>query len=196
EASQEAAKADIDLKSALVRVAEKDRDRAAAAADFARLTAPFDGVIVKRAVDPGMFVQNATTSNTEPLVTLARTDLVTVVMKLPESAAPYISLDTDVEVTFLDRPDLKVHGKVTRFSPVIEGLDKNMHVEVDVFNGTRAEFEQFLAQTYAECIAPIGPRPGLGVAAAVLAAERHRRLFHKGVSEGTAVCPDLPTGTG
>ena len=195
EATFEAARTDIDLKAALVRVAEKDRDRAAAMADFARLTAPFDGVIVKRAADPGMFVQNATTSNTEPLVTLARTDLVTVVMKLPESAAPYISLDTDVEVTFLDRPDLKVHGKVTRFSPVIEGQDKNMRVEVDVFNGTRAEFGEFLAKTYAECIAPLGPRSGLGVAAAVLAAERHRRLFHKGVSENTAVCPEVPTGT-
>jgi multidrug resistance efflux pump len=195
EASLEAAGADIDLKSALVRVAERDRDRAVAMADFARLPAPFDGVIVKRAVDPGMFVQNATTSATEPLVTLARIDLVTVAMKLPDVAAPYISLDTDVEVTFLDRPDLKVHGKVTRFAPAIDGQDKTMRVEVDVFNGTRAEFEQFLAQTFAEAMAPIGPGNGLGVAAAVLAAERHRRLFHKGVSDGMAVCPDVPTGS-
>jgi multidrug resistance efflux pump len=194
EASLEAAQTDIDLKSALVRVAQKDRDRSAAMAEFARLTAPFDGVIVKRAVDPGMFVQNATSAATAPLVTLARTDLVTVVMKLPDVAAPYISLDTDVEVTFLDRPDLKVHGKVTRFSPTIDGQDKTMRVEVDVFNGNRGEFEQFLAQTYAEAMAPIGPGNGLSVAAAVLAAERHRRLFHKGVSENTAVCPDVPTG--
>jgi multidrug efflux pump subunit AcrA (membrane-fusion protein) len=151
-------------------------------------------VIVRRAVDPGMFVQNATTSATETLVTLARTDLVTVVMKLPDVAAPYISLDTDVEVTFLDRPDLKVHGKVTRFSPTIDGQDKTMRVEVDVFNGPRAEFDQFLAQTFAEAMAPIGPGNGLGVVAAVLAAERHRRLFHKGVSDGTAVCSDVSTG--
>jgi multidrug resistance efflux pump len=194
-ASLEAAKADIDLKAALVQVAAKDRDRAAAMADFARLTAPFDGVIIKRAVDPGMFVQNATTSATEPLVTLARLDLVTVVMKLPDVGAPYISADTDVEVTFLDRPDLKVHGKVTRFSPAIDGHDKTMRVEVDVFNGTRAEFDRFLAQTYAEAMAPFGPGNGLNVAAGVLAAERHRRLFHKGGAEGIAVCPDVPTGS-
>jgi multidrug efflux pump subunit AcrA (membrane-fusion protein) len=30
------------------------------------------------------------------------------------------------------------------------------------------------------------------MAAVTLAAERHRQLFHKGVSEGTAVCLDLP----
>src|SRR5262245_17067513 len=189
EASQEAARTDIDLKAALVAVAEKDRDRSAAAADFARLTAPFDGVIVKRAVDPGMFVQNATTSATEPLVTLARIDLVTVVMKLPDVAAPYISLDTDVEVTFLDRPDLKVHGKVTRFSPVIDGGDKTMRVEVDVFNGTRTEFGRFLADTCAEAIAPIGPANGLGATAAAPAAERHRRLSHTAVAEGTPRTP-------
>jgi multidrug efflux pump subunit AcrA (membrane-fusion protein) len=115
-------------------------------------------------------------------------------MKLPDVAAAYISLDTDVEVTFLDRPDLKVHGKVTRFAPAIDGQDKTMRVEVDVFNGPRAEFQEFLAQTFAEAMAPLGQGNGLGVAAAVLAAERHRRLFHKGVSEGTAVCPDVPTG--
>jgi multidrug efflux pump subunit AcrA (membrane-fusion protein) len=69
-----------------------------------------------------------------------------------------------------------------------------MRVEVDVFNGTRAEFQKFLAQTYAEAIAPIGQGTGLGMVAAVLAAERHRQLFHKGVSEGMAVCPDIPNG--
>ena len=91
EASQEAARTDTDLKAALVGVAEKDRDRTAAAADFARLTAPFDGVIVKRAVDPGMFVQNATTGASEPLVTLARIDLVTVAMKfLLEAEEPEV----------------------------------------------------------------------------------------------------------
>ena len=195
EASLEAARTDIDLKAALIRVAEKDRDRSVAMADFARLTAPFDGVIVKRVVGPGMFVQNATTSATEPLVTLARTDLVTVVMKLPDVAAPYISQDTDVEVTFLDRPDLKVRGRVTRFSPIVDGQDRTMRVEVDVFNGPRAEFEQFLAVTYAEALAPFGPGNGFGAAAAMLAADRHRRLFHKGVSEGMAVCPDVPTGS-
>ncbi|HEX3147754.1 MAG TPA: efflux RND transporter periplasmic adaptor subunit [Gemmataceae bacterium] len=194
-ASLEAAKADIDLKSALVRVAAKDRDRAAAMAEFARLTAPFDGVIVKRAVDPGMFVQNATTSATEPLVTIARLDLVTVIMKLPDVAASYISADTDVEVTFLERPELKVHGKVTRFSPAIDGHDKTMRVEVDVFNGTRAEFAKFQAQTFAEALSPFGPGNGLTTAAAVLAAERHRQMFHKGGTEGIAVCPEVPTGS-
>ncbi len=196
EASQEAAKADIQLKESLVTVAEKDRDKAAAAASFARITAPFDGVIVRRNVDPGMFVQNATNGSSEPLVTLARVDLLTVVMKLPDVAAPFISRNTDVEVTFDDLPGLTIRGKVTRYSPMIEGADRKMRVELDIFNGTRRDFQAFLAYTYAEAIAPLADTTGLGTAAAVLAAERHRQLFHKGVSEGTAVCLDGPAGPG
>lgn len=196
EASLTVARADTELKSALIAVARKDRDKAAAAAGFARIAAPFDGVVVRRNVDPGVFVQNATTGTSEPLITVARVDLVTVAMKLPDVAAPFISLDTDVEVRFDDLPGLAVRGKVTRFAPAIDGSDRTMRVEVDIFNGTRSDFQMFLANTYAEAVAPLSPGCGLGTAAAVLAAERHRALFHKGVSDGTAVCLDVPTGVG
>ena len=196
EASLEAAHADIELKESLVAVAEKDRDKAATAADFARITAPFDGVIVRRNVDPGMFVQNATSGSSEPLVTVARVDLLTVAMKLPDVAAPFISRNTDVEVTFDDLPGLMVRGKVTRYSPMIDGTDRKMRVELDIFNGTRRDFQVFLANTYAEAVAPLANGTGLGTAATILAAERHRQLFHKGVSEGTAVCMERPTGYG
>jgi multidrug efflux pump subunit AcrA (membrane-fusion protein) len=196
QATLEAARADIELKSALIEVAQKERDKAAAAAGFARIAAPFDGVIVRRNVDPGMFVQNATTGSSEPLVTIARTDLVTVVMKLPDIAAPFISRNTEVEVTFDDLPGLVVKGKVTRYSPAIDGADRTMRVELDIFNGSRSDFQAFLANTHAEAVAGLGGGTALGTAAALLAAERHRQLFHKGVSEGTAVFLDLPIGTG
>jgi multidrug efflux pump subunit AcrA (membrane-fusion protein) len=196
QASLEAAQADVKLKDSLIAVAEKDRDKAAAAAGFARIVAPFDGVIVRRNVDPGMFVQNATSGPSEPLITVARVDLVTVSMKLPDVAAPFISRNTDVEVTVDDLPGLTIRGKVTRYSPAIDGADRTMRVELDIFNGTRADFQAFLANTYAEAIAPLGGGTGLGTAAAVLAAERHRQLFRKGVSDGTAVCLDVPAGSG
>ena len=137
-----------------------------------------------------MFVQNATTSSTDPLVTLARIDLVTVVMKLPDVAAPYIGPDTDAEVIFHDRPDLKVHGKVTRFSPAIDGTDKTMRVEVDIFNGSKEEFQKLLARNFAEIVAPIATCQQGGLASTLLAAERHRRFLHKGVTQGETLFPE------
>jgi multidrug resistance efflux pump len=94
EASLEAGNADIALRERLIVVAERDRDRTQAMADYARLTAPFDGAIVKREVDLGAFVQNATSSATPPLLTVARTDIVTVVTKLPDNVAPFVTRNT------------------------------------------------------------------------------------------------------
>jgi len=196
QASLEAATADVELKGALIGVAEKDRDKAAATASFARVVAPFDGVIVRRNVDPGMFVQNASTGVSEPLVTIARLDMVTVSMKLPDVGAPFISRNTEVEASFDQLPGLTVRGKVTRYSPAIDGTDRTMRVELDIFNGTRTEFAAFLASAHGEALAPLGGGNGLGIAAGFLAAERHRQMFHKGVSDGTAVCLDMPSGTG
>ena len=195
-ATLEAARADIELKAALIEVARKDRDRAAAAAGFARITAPFDGVITRRNVDPGAFVQNATTGSAEPLMTIARVDLLTVSMKLPDVAAPYISRATDVEVTFDDLPGLTVHGKVSRFAPTIDGSDRTMRVEVDIFNGGDAEFKVFLARTVAEGLAALAAPPGIGTAAAALSVEVNRPLYHKGISDGVAVCPECLTAVG
>ena len=195
-ASLVAARADNELKAALIAVAEKDRDKAAATAGFARIRAPFDGVIVRRNVDPGMFVQNATTGASEPLVTVARIDLLTVTTKLPAEVAPYLSKDTDVEVTFDDLPGLTVHGKVTRFSPAIDGADRTVRVALDVFNGTRSDFRAFLASAQADALASLAGASPLGTVAAILAADAHQHQSHKGVSDGTAICPDSQFGTG
>jgi multidrug resistance efflux pump len=150
EASLEAARADITLKESLVRVAERDRDRTQAVADYARLTAPFDGVIVQRDVDLGAFVQNSTSSATKPLMTIERTDIVTVVTKLPDNVAPFVSRDTRVSLQLDQMPGVPLEGRVTRFSPSVLNEDRTMQVDVDLFNGGAARFGRFIGQ-YVGC---------------------------------------------
>ena len=86
----EAAAADVDLKKDQIEVARKDVERARVVADYGKVDAPFDGVVVRRAVDPASFVQNATTGVGEPLISAARIDLVTVAAKFPDTAAPFV----------------------------------------------------------------------------------------------------------
>jgi membrane fusion protein (multidrug efflux system) len=174
EASLEAAQADITLKESLVRVAERDRDRTQALADYARLTAPFDGVIVQRDVDLGAFVQNATASATKPLLTIERTDIVTVVTKLPDNVAPFVTRDTRVSLQLDQMPGVQLEGRVTRFSPSVLNEDRTMQVEVDLFNGGAARFNRFISQ-YVGCqlAAAGGANP---LQAAVLAAAGRDQL--------------------
>ena len=117
EASREAALAEVKLKEALIVVAFQDLERSRALADYARITAPFDGVITRRNIDPGAFVQNSTTAMTESLMTVARNDIVTVGMKVPDNAAPFITRNTEAEIQMDDLPGVTILGRVTRFSP-------------------------------------------------------------------------------
>ena len=131
--NSDAAKTEIDLRKAMNDVAVRDKEMAEAQLSYATISAPFDGVVVDRNTNPGDFVQNATTAQTPPLISVARVDLVTISMEVPDGFAPYVSRGADAEFRV---GDLFAHGKVTRYSPSIESKDRTMHVEVDLFNGT------------------------------------------------------------
>jgi multidrug efflux pump subunit AcrA (membrane-fusion protein) len=151
QAKFEAAHADVSLKSALVDVARKDVDRAKALLGFASITAPFDGVVTRRNVDPGAFVQNAATARAEPMLTVARTDIVTVYMKVPDNYAPYVTKDTEAVIEMGVLPGWKIRGKVTRSTPSLQTQehDRTMRVEVDLFNGSLNEYRQFVERAKA-----------------------------------------------
>ncbi len=143
-ASADAAKTQIDLQKALADVAARDKDLAEANLSYATISSPFDGVVVERNIDPGSFVQNAATAQTLPLISVARVDLVTISIEVPDGFAPYVSQGAEAEFRV---GNLFAHGKVSRYSPSIETQDRTMHVEVDLFNGTnKADYAHFVQQ--------------------------------------------------
>lgn len=190
-ASLERAKADLELKRSLVEVARKDRDAAAVQLGFARVYAPFDGVVTARSADPGKFVSARSGGASEPLVTVARTDLITVVMKLPDRSAPYVSWDTVAFVEFAQLPGVTVRGPITRFSHAIDPSDGTMRVEVDVYNGSEAGYRAVLG--LAAVKADISPLQPIDRLAGVLAAGGglfRSKADHKGWHHGMALIPD------
>src|SRR5262245_22085083 len=150
-----AAKADVALKRTMIEVARKDFEKALALAEYARVRAPFDGTIVRRTVDPGSFVQNATTGQSEVLISVARTDLLTVSARFPDNVAPFVTADTHAVIELDDFPDAAISARVTRFSPWIRVSDRTVHVEVDLFNGPQAEYERLAGRTVGTGLAPL-----------------------------------------
>lgn len=191
-ASVAKAAADVDLKRALVEVARKDRDVAAVKLGFARVYAPFDGVVVARNTDPGKTVQG----DGESLITVARVDLVTVVMKLPDSAAGLITPSSEVEIGFQQLPGITVRGPVTRFSPYIDPADRTMRVEVDVYNGDAAGFAGLLLRTAAQTtFAPLIPADPRAAAVAAAAGPIRTRFDRKGSADATVLMPTTAAGS-
>jgi HlyD family secretion protein len=130
-----AARVDVDVKKARVAAAQADRAAAQVMLDYAKVRAPFDGVIVARDVDPGAFVQSAGTGHATPLLTVVRNDVVTVVMWVPEKDTPYVTRNTEAVIHLDALGEREVRGKVTRFSNWLDpDKSRDMRVEVDVDN--------------------------------------------------------------
>ncbi|MBA4187316.1 MAG: hypothetical protein C0467_04775 [Planctomycetaceae bacterium] len=194
-ASLEKAAADIELKQSLVEVARRDRDAALIQLSYTQLVAPFDGEIVTRTTDPGRFVFGGASGSSEALVSVARTDLVTVVAKVPDSAAPFISWDTEALVEFAQLPGVTVRGRITRFSKVIDPADQTMRVEVDVYNGTANEYRTLLVRAALKStISPLIPLDSMAAVVSAGAGLIRSKADHKGWHEGEARTPDWGPG--
>jgi multidrug resistance efflux pump len=143
QAKLDAANADVKLKEALIRLAEKDRQKALAMASYSEIRSLFDGKVKRRFVDPGSFVKIG-----EPVFAVERSDIVTVTMKVPDTFAPYVTEDTDAFIEMSELPGQLIQGKVTRISPSLQtsNNDHTRSVDVDLYNGTEDEFTNFLKQ--------------------------------------------------
>jgi RND family efflux transporter MFP subunit len=120
-------------------VAKANQARTRALFDYARITAPFSGVITKRYADTGTMIQAGTSSTTQalPLVRLAEDDHLRLVIPVPESAVPNIHVRgaVDVHVPALHR---SFAGTISRFSAQVDTVTRTMHAEVDIPNPTGA----------------------------------------------------------
>jgi RND family efflux transporter MFP subunit len=131
-------KAKLDAKSteAQVAVATADLERTKTMMAYAMIKAPFAGLVTKRTVDPGAFIQPAEgNSAAKPLLTVSRIDTVRVMLDLPMAEVRW--LDKGDRAT-LDRinvlPGEQFEGEVTRFSSALERASRTMRVEVDLPN--------------------------------------------------------------
>jgi RND family efflux transporter MFP subunit len=117
--------------------------------DYARITAPFPGVVTQRYANLGTLVQAGTSSSTQvlPLVRLSQDDLFRLVIPVPESYVKYIHTGDPVEVrvTSLGKT---VWGRIARFSVDVAADTRTMHTEVDVPNPSH----MLMAGLYAEAV--------------------------------------------
>ena len=128
------AKADADARSALarVKVAEAALDYTRTLADYALITAPFDGVIVKRWLHSGAFVQPAEgNSAARPIFTIARTDRVRIVVALPMTEAHWLDADDRAVVRSQALPGKQLAAHVARFAAAFHEKSRMMRVELE-----------------------------------------------------------------
>lgn len=130
-----AAKAALAAADDQLSVAKASEDRVRAMYSYARITAPFTGVITKRYADDGTMLQAGTSSHTQamPLVRVSQNDLLRLTVPVPESVVPDVRVGMPVEVQV---PSLgkTYEGQVARFADQVDFSTRTMRTEIDVKN--------------------------------------------------------------
>ncbi len=110
---------------------EKDR----ALYNYARITAPFDGVITELFAYTGALLPAGTSSNKGDLALcrLSQNDLLRLVIPVPERSVPEVHVGQTVAVN-VSGNHKEFDGQIVRFSGQIDTATRTMHTEVDVPN--------------------------------------------------------------
>ena len=130
------AEATVRVAEAVVATALAELETFERLMDYARITAPLNGVVTERFVDPGALVQAAVSSRTQaaPLVSLARLDRVRLVVDVPERSAPHVGRGTAATVRIEGLAGEDMTARVSRTSTVLYPATRTMRVEFDLSN--------------------------------------------------------------
>jgi RND family efflux transporter MFP subunit len=102
--------------------------------DFTTIHSPYDGVITRRSFHPSYFIRAAEHGGNIPLLTVARTDKMRVVVKMPEQHAAFTD-PGDPAVVELDAiPTAKFQGVVSRIANSEDRTSRSMRTEIDLPN--------------------------------------------------------------
>ncbi len=133
EAAVEQARADAAEARASVGVAEARLERATVNLDYARIVAPFDGVVTHRTFHLGALIRSAVEGGQQPLLTVKRTDRMRVVVLVPDGDV-VLTKPGDRAVVSVDALGGRTFtGTLARIARA-EDAERMMRVEIDLEN--------------------------------------------------------------
>jgi RND family efflux transporter MFP subunit len=137
EAQVSTAKAAVAASQEQLAVARANQNKTKTMFAYARITAPFAGVITHRYADTGAMIQAGTSSQSQamPIVRLSQNNLLRLIIQVPESAVSriHVGAPVGVKVQAIGRD---FQGKVARFAEKLNLDTRTMETEVDVPNPT------------------------------------------------------------
>ena len=129
------AEAELSAAKQQLEVAYANQKQYSALAGYTRIVAPFAGVITSRYADTGALVAAGTSSSTQaiPVVRLAQTSRLRLVLLTPESVAAQIRFGDAVKV-HVQALNQDFAGKVSRFADSLDRQTRTMETQIDFDN--------------------------------------------------------------
>jgi HlyD family secretion protein len=130
----EQAEADAAEARAKVDVAQAALDKSEVFVHYLKIVSPYDGVVTKRSFFRGDFIRSADQESLVPLLAIDRTDLMRVVVQVPDRDVPFTKPGEDATVEIDALPDSHFSGKVARMADAEDSQTRTMRTEIDLPN--------------------------------------------------------------
>jgi multidrug efflux system membrane fusion protein len=127
---------DLASKTGAAKGSQANLDRLLAMKEFARITAPFDGVVTKRTVDVGALVSAGPASNGEPLFAVSDIHALRVYVSVPQSYSAQIVPGMTVTLTVPEYPGRTFPAKLVSTSNAISAQSSTLLVEFEADNAS------------------------------------------------------------
>jgi len=127
--------ANVGVAGATIQAQEANIRRLSQLKSFARVTAPFAGMVAQRWVEIGALV---TAGNGQPLYRIAAIDPARVFVQVPQDVAPGVRADVPAKVTVREYAGRIFAGRVSRSSGELDAATRTMNTEIRVPNGDSA----------------------------------------------------------
>ncbi len=123
----------FNVSTANLNAARANLERLLALKTFAKVVAPFSGVVTSRNVDVGALVSPLVAVGARPLFTLAQVDTLRAITFVPQDAAPGIRIGQDAEIFVQELGD-SYTGRVTRTAQAIDPSTRTLQTIIEVSN--------------------------------------------------------------
>jgi membrane fusion protein, multidrug efflux system len=127
----------VDNAKGKLDVAKATLERTETLLGYAKITAPFAGIVTKRMVDPGAFIPAATSGSAAQnaaIVTLADFNTVRVQVAVPEIESSLVATGQPVKVSIEELPGRNFTGTITRFAYALDEASRTMLAEIELPN--------------------------------------------------------------
>jgi RND family efflux transporter MFP subunit len=128
------AEADVLDAKAKVRLAKAKESRARVFVSYTKIISPYNGVVTRRSFHVGDFIRAADQGGAVPLLTVARTDMMRVIIQVPERDVPYADVGDPAIIIPNVLDNERIHGKVARISNSEDRVTRTMRAEIDIPN--------------------------------------------------------------
>jgi RND family efflux transporter MFP subunit len=126
---RDAAEAAIASAQARVQVAMREAEYAEELLNYASIPAPYDGILTRRLVDTGAFVQPG---KSEPLFMLARVDRLRIITDIPAPEASLVKIGQPATFQVNAARGQPLTGKVVRYADALDAGTRTMRTEVEL----------------------------------------------------------------